>query len=287
MQTKRNANRTARKTTRKAAKKTTKRPTKKTTRKTTRKTAKKTAKKPTKKPTKKTAKKPAKRVAKRVAKKTTRKTAKKTAKKSAARPAEPAAKKAAARVVERAQSPAMPAPDTARKKPSTPPSQKLSKPRDLKKDKRPILVPLDFSAHSEAALVYAAHLSDRMGVPLAVLHVVHDPGEAPGYYRVKGQKKQLRRLEDVAGDLMDDFMTRMTKRYPKRPAIKKAKRLLVTGLPATRILEIAKQVKPKMVVMGSAGRTAMSRFLLGSKSEQVLRMCPYPVTIVKMPEGKP
>ena len=142
-------------------------------------------------------------------------------------------------------------------------------------------MPVDFSAHSQAALALAAHLAERLGAPLAVLHVVHDPGEAPGYYRVKGRKKQLRRLEDVAGELLDDFMARMIKQYPKRSAIRKARRLLVTGLPATRILEVAKKAKPKMVVMGSAGRTALSRFLLGSKSEQVLRMCPFPVTIVK------
>ena len=40
-----------------------------------------------------------------------------------------------------------------------------------------------------------------------------------------------------------------------------------------------------MVVMGSAGRTGLSRFLLGSKAEQVLRLCPVPVTIVKDLEG--
>ena len=177
--------------------------------------------------------------------------------------------------------------DKPEQKSSTVAAEKLSKLSTLKKGKRPILVPVDFSANSEAALAYAAHLAEPLGVPLVVLHVVHDPGEAPGYYRVKGRKKQLRRLEDVAGELLGEFMTRSAKKYSKHPAIEKSKRLLVTGLPVTRILEIAQALEPKMVVMGSAGRTAMSRFLLGSKSEQVLRMCPFPVTIVKMPEDKP
>lgn len=147
-------------------------------------------------------------------------------------------------------------------------------------------MPVDFSAHSEAALAYAAHLAEQIQVPLAVLHVVHDPGEAPGYYRVKSRKKQLRRLEDVARDMFDDFMAKMTKRHPKRTAIIMAKRMLVTGLPVTRILQVAERVNPKMVVMGSAGRTALSRFLLGSKAEQLLRVCPFPVTIVKASEKK-
>jgi nucleotide-binding universal stress UspA family protein len=160
-------------------------------------------------------------------------------------------------------------------------SKSLAKLGDLKKGKRPVLVPVDFSAHSEAALAHAAHQAERTQAPLVVLHVVHDPGEAPGYYHVKGRKKQLRRLEDVASEMFDKFMAKMIKRHPKLTAIKKSKRILVSGLPATRILEVAMKVEPRIVVMGSAGRTGLSRFLLGSKAEQLLRTCPYPVTIVK------
>jgi len=145
---------------------------------------------------------------------------------------------------------------------------------------------VDFSAHSEAALEYAADLAARLQSPLTVLHVVHDPGEAPGYYHVKGRRKQLRRLEDVAREMLDEFMVKMVKRHSRQTALKKAEQLLVTGLPVTRILEVAGKLNPRMVVMGSAGRTGLSHFLLGSKAEQLLRLCPFPVTIVKVPEKK-
>jgi len=125
-----------------------------------------------------------------------------------------------------------------------------------------------------------------MQSPIAVLHVVHDPGDAPGYYQVKGRKKQLRRLEDVAREMLDEFMDKMAKRHPKHVALQQAKRLLVTGLPVTRILEVAEKLKPSIVVMGSAGRTGLSRMLLGSKAEQVVRTSPYTVTIVKLPAAK-
>ena len=153
-------------------------------------------------------------------------------------------------------------------------------------DKRPILIPVDFSPYSQAALEYAGLLAEGMQWPVVVLHVVHDPGEAPGYYqRVTGRKKQLRRLEDLARELLDKFMVKMVERYRNYTALGTAKRVLVTGLPVTRILEVAERV-PSMVVMGSAGRTGLSRLLLGSKTEQVLRMCPFPVTIVKMSEDE-
>jgi nucleotide-binding universal stress UspA family protein len=147
-----------------------------------------------------------------------------------------------------------------------------------------ILVPVDFSAHSEAALLFAAECAGRMDATLIVLHVVHDPGDAPGYYLVKGRKKQLRRLEDVAKDMLDDFVHRVQEENKDLPALNKLNTLLVTGLPVNRILEIAKKSNTKMIVMGSQGRTGLSHLMLGSRAEQVVRLSPIPVTIVKQQE---
>jgi nucleotide-binding universal stress UspA family protein len=146
---------------------------------------------------------------------------------------------------------------------------------------QPILVPVDFSPCSEEALLYAADLAATLQFPLIVLHVVHDPGQAPGYYAMKGRKKQLRRMEDVAADMMEEFMNAMNKKHPDQPAMATAETSLVVGLPVTRILETAAKVKAGMIVMGSQGRTGLAHVLLGSKAEQVVRLAPVPVTIVK------
>ncbi len=153
-------------------------------------------------------------------------------------------------------------------------------------EKHSILVPVDFSTHSEAALICATELAAALKAPLNVLHVVHDPGEAPGYYQVKGRKKQLTKLEDVAREMLETFMQEMMKRHPDEATLRHAKQTLVTGLPVSRVLEIVEKTKPRMVVMGSAGRTGLSRFLLGSKAEQLVRLCPVPITIVKVPEDE-
>ncbi|MGD2076338.1 MAG: universal stress protein [Gammaproteobacteria bacterium] len=150
----------------------------------------------------------------------------------------------------------------------------------------PILVPVDFSGYSEAALLCAADLADTIGARLAVLHVVHDPGEAPGYYAVKGHKKQLRRMEDVAGEMMDQFISAAAKKCSKPGVIEKAETLLVSGLPVNRILETAKKIDARMIVMGSQGRTGLKHLMLGSKAEQVVNLAPIPVTIVKANKGK-
>lgn len=154
------------------------------------------------------------------------------------------------------------------------------------KDDRPILVPVDFSPDSEAALVYAAELAAITQSPLLVLHVVHDPGDAPGYYAVKHRKKHLRKLEDVAADMAKEFLQKVGNKHPLLTAIAEAKTKLVTGLPVNRIMEMADKSGARMIIMGSQGRTGLSHVLLGSKAEQVVRLAQVPITIVKQEKAK-
>ena len=150
-----------------------------------------------------------------------------------------------------------------------------------KGNSRPILVPVDFSSHSETALICAAELAETLGSKLIILHVVHDPGDAPGYYSVKGRDKQLHRMEDVAGEMLDEFFHNMQKEHTGLQALKHATTMLIVGLPVNRILESAKKTRARMIVMGSQGRTGIARAMLGSKAEQVVRLAPIPVMIIK------
>lgn len=151
---------------------------------------------------------------------------------------------------------------------------------------KPILVPVDFSPHSKAALMCAAELAGTLGSQLVVLHVVHDPGEAPGYYSVKGRDQQLQRMEDVAADMLEKFTQTMKEEHAGLPALQQATTMLVVGLPVNRILESAEKISARMIVMGSQGRTGLAHAMLGSKAEQVVRLAPLPVMIVKKSKDK-
>jgi len=147
-----------------------------------------------------------------------------------------------------------------------------------------ILVPVDFSPHSRGALAFAGSLSKRLRAPLVILHVVHDPGEAPGYYDKirKKKRKGVSRIEDKAREAMEAFLGSMVVEHEDLKAtLEKAETRLVTGLPVSRILEVIETLNPSMVVMGSQGRTGLAHLYLGSKAEQVTRLSPVPVTIVK------
>ncbi len=88
-------------------------------------------------------------------------------------------------------------------------------------------------------------------------------------------------MEDVASEMLDHFIQEIQEKHPDIAGLKKLETILVKGLPVNRILEIAKKSNSRMIVMGSQGRTGLSHIMLGSKAEQVVRLSPIPVTIVK------
>ena len=88
-------------------------------------------------------------------------------------------------------------------------------------------------------------------------------------------------MEDVASEMLDGFIQEIQEKNPGLAALNNLETMLVKGLPVNRILEIAGKLNSRMIVMGSQGRTGLSHIMLGSKAEQVVRLSPIPVTIVK------
>ncbi len=148
---------------------------------------------------------------------------------------------------------------------------------------QPVLAAVDFSPCSEAALLWAARAAECFDAPLIVLHVIHDPEAAPGYYARADAAGYALAMEEVAKQMLEEFMARVRKENPTLPALAAARSEHVAGLPATRILEVAEKEDARLIVVGSQGRTGLSRLLLGSKAERVVQLSTRPVTIVKAP----
>lgn len=151
-----------------------------------------------------------------------------------------------------------------------------------KNNKNILLVAVDFTPHSEEALIFASRLAGCLNARLIVLHVIHDPAEAPGFYAKKGKKKKfLQSMEEAAEEMMEEFLAKMRATHPAEIQLKQATPLLVIGTPVTRIVEIAEKKQAYMIVIGSHGRTGLSHLLVGSKAERVVQLSPIPVTVVK------
>jgi len=150
-----------------------------------------------------------------------------------------------------------------------------------KKSNPHILVPVDFSIQSEAALIHAKQYAQCLKTKLLVLHVIHDPAEVSGYYQNFMKKKQLVRMEDSAAHMLDDFLAKMAKKHKILKNIDDVESLLVKGLPLNRILEVSKKFNASMIVMGSKGHTGLKHLLLGSVAEGIVQLSSIPVTVVK------
>jgi nucleotide-binding universal stress UspA family protein len=73
---------------------------------------------------------------------------------------------------------------------------------------------------------------------------------------------------------------------PNVPNLDYAHRLL-TGDPASEIVNLAKSEQADLIVLGTHGRTGLARLLMGSTAEQVLRHAPCPVLAIKEPNIGP
>ena len=56
------------------------------------------------------------------------------------------------------------------------------------------------------------------------------------------------------------------------------------GNPAIEVVKYAQENKVDLVVVGTLGRSGLSRFLLGSTAEKIIRTAPCPVLVVRQPE---
>ena len=133
-----------------------------------------------------------------------------------------------------------------------------------------ILVPIDFSPCSSAALGLAASMARGTGAKLLLLHVHETPvmvdgGEYLGVPPAVLNSEARRDLEEVA--LPD----------PNVPC----ERYLKFGNPWEEIVRFAKEQQVDFIVMGTHGWRGLTRLLLGSIAEAVLRRAPCPVITLK------
>lgn len=146
----------------------------------------------------------------------------------------------------------------------------------------PILVAVDLSEASRAALLWASELAEKTRVPLLILHVLHDPAESPGRYD-RHKIDPLEPMADAAQRMLSDFLGQMRSAHPGLKSLAAATTKLAKGLPAQTIVNEAEALGASLIAMGCRGKSNLAKLLYGSNSEKVTRLSPIPVTVVKAP----
>jgi nucleotide-binding universal stress UspA family protein len=138
-----------------------------------------------------------------------------------------------------------------------------------------ILFPTDFSPSSEVSLRYATSLARDAGARLLIVHV-EEPEVSYG-----GGEFYVGALPNEGPDLAK--MLEQVK--PTDPAVSYEHRLL-SGEPSHEIVNLAEQENADLIVLGTHGRTGLSRLLMGSVAEAVVRRAPCPVFTLKQPHDE-
>ena len=137
-----------------------------------------------------------------------------------------------------------------------------------------ILVPVDFSKPSLAALRYANELAHALKGFIDVVHVI----EAVAYAPMIGPSVDLDRLREEQERRARRQLDRIGATLGKRLGRKHM--LLRVGGAASSIVDEAKHRGTDLIVMSTQGRHGVGRWLLGSVAERVVRTADCPVLIV-------
>jgi nucleotide-binding universal stress UspA family protein len=135
-----------------------------------------------------------------------------------------------------------------------------------------IVHPTDFSECSDYAFQVACALARDYGARLIVMHTVQPPIVAYGNGVVTAPPRTR----------PEQLQQKLTQRQPSDKNVR-TEHLMTEGDPAEEILKMASEAEADVIVMGTHGWTALSRLLMGSVAERVVRRARCPVLTMKTP----
>lgn len=138
-----------------------------------------------------------------------------------------------------------------------------------------ILVPTDLSEGAEQALDYACELARTLGAQIHLLNVVSIPS-------LGVPELGLALTATMIDQLVVDNQTAIDRLAKTRCTAQVGNVLVKMGDARDVINETAKELAIDLIVMGTHGRRGISRALLGSVAETVVRSAPCAVLTVRL-----
>jgi nucleotide-binding universal stress UspA family protein len=129
-----------------------------------------------------------------------------------------------------------------------------------------ILFVTDFSEPARFAQRYAVELADKFGAGLHAFHAVSDEVLVPA--------------PDLAAQWLRDELQRAGKQLATELGPTRATLEVRPGNPVQEILRYAGEQNIDLIVIGTHGHTGLSRLLLGSVAEKIVRLATCPVLTV-------
>ena len=143
---------------------------------------------------------------------------------------------------------------------------------------RRILHATDFSKASARALDEAVNLAKQNHAELLVVHVIEPVGQYAAGEDFGGAELYMKIEEAAEQDAQRSMQKLMLKLKQARV---NAKSLLLKGLAHEQIVKAARSRKANMIVIGTHGRTGLSKLFMGSVAGKVVSLASCPVVTVR------
>ena len=136
-----------------------------------------------------------------------------------------------------------------------------------------ILVPVDFSQDSLAALRYAIEIAKEHGSEVVIIHVVEPlPYGIARWYE---PTKLLEHYGEAASAELEHFEQEATQTYAK------CRSELHFGVVHEVIGELVNKLKVDLIVISMRGQTQLLDHLIGGTADKILRHAPCPVLRIR------
>lgn len=142
---------------------------------------------------------------------------------------------------------------------------------------RRILVPVDFGPGADAAIERAIEWARALDAEITLVHVFEAPVFAYPRAPYVAVDELVTALETSARSGLEALVIRAKARYPRVDGV------LRQGSTWREINATAKELGADLVCMSSHGRTGLSRALIGSVAEKIVRTSEVPVLIEHVP----
>jgi len=145
-----------------------------------------------------------------------------------------------------------------------------------------ILLPLDGSKESEAAIPYIEKLASKLKAEVTLLHVM-----AATYfvYSIPGETVQMPfSPEDMERfrAKADNYLETVIDAFKNKGVSAKAE--VAVGSAAEEIIRLADEMPASIIAMSTHGRSGISRWAFGSTADKVLHAANTPVLLVRVPD---